>query len=479
MPSVLRLSRVALLLLVGVLLTACQVDTVLEVAVNDDGSGTVTVEVGLDAEAYERIPNLAEQLRTEDLEEAGWTVTGPDTEDGITWFRASKPFADPAEGVSVVQEVAGPDGVLKQVELSRTKAIGATDYEFSAVADFADGLESFSDDQITELLGDPFGGNVAAIEQGTGVPATGQMTFTVRTDLPGSAPQTFSLDPTDVERQPVTATSTDPNWPARLLALAAVILLLGAVTTAIVVGARSRRRRRAAGRAAAIADAAEAADVEVAPAPERPGRRLEVVVLDGRGVVFESGGEVVPMLTEFAHDHGSVVSAARVEDVYRDATLGRLDDAQLWDVLGVDGDPDELTDTFLVGHRITPGLRPFLERVAERDLRVVVVANEVEAFAGKLRRAHKLGDLTGDWVISSDVGARLPDPIVFETCLRITEAPASNCFFIGSDPEMLESARAVGLAAAWFRPGGEADEVDEEEAPFPVIRSFEDLGIGS
>jgi putative hydrolase of the HAD superfamily len=500
---VLRRALYALLLAAVAILSACQVDTVVDVALRDDGSGTVTVSVGLDDEALERVPDLEANLRASDLDAAGWTVAGPDKEDdGLTWVRASKPFDTPEEGVAVLEEVTGPAGVLRDIELERDRSFAQTDYRISATADFSEGLAAFSDDQLTELLGDPLGGNIAAIERETGAPATDQVSFVLRADLPGAEPKSFEIEVTDPEPQQVTASSTSTNWMARGWALAAAALLVLLVVSVVTVLVRGRRRRRRLDAAAAALGAVDevaspsAADVapdgagvaaasEVGDEPAPLGRRLELVVLDAMGVVFETGTDTVSMLTDFAHDHGAPVSRSRVDEQYRKATLGEIDVAALWESLGVEGDADELTDTFLVGHRVTPGLRPFLERVAARDLSVVVVADDVGAFSTKLRATHKLDDLIKAWVVSSDVGARLPAPEVFDACAEAGGVPPSNCFFIGLDRAALDGARTAGLAAAWFRPAGTAEGDDEsadgdaaDDGGFPVIRSFEDLGIG-
>ena len=55
--------------------------------------------------------DLAHQLRVDDLRAGGWQVVGPRKEsDGLTWVRASKPFADPAEAERIVADLSGPTG---------------------------------------------------------------------------------------------------------------------------------------------------------------------------------------------------------------------------------------------------------------------------------------------------------------------------------------------------------------------------------
>ena len=109
------------------------------------------------------------------------------------------------------------------------------------------------------------------------------------------------------------------------------------------------------------------------------------------GVAFETGDDLVAMLTTFAHDHGSPVADKVVGEQYRRATLGEIDEGELWGALGLDGDPAELTDTFLVGHRLTPGLRPFLERKG----RMFLVVPRIDGPGGLHAHARVL--LDGPW----------------------------------------------------------------------------------
>ena len=100
--------------------TGCQVRTQIGVDVREDGSGTVRVELALDDDAFSEYPGLADQLRTEDLEATGWTVSGPTKEsDGLTWFRIEKPFATPEEATAILADVGGDDGPFRDFSLAR------------------------------------------------------------------------------------------------------------------------------------------------------------------------------------------------------------------------------------------------------------------------------------------------------------------------------------------------------------------------
>ena len=66
-------------LLACLFLAGCKVDTTVTLAVRDDGSGFVRVNVALDAEAVQKAEanggRLEDRVRLGDLEAAGWRVS--------------------------------------------------------------------------------------------------------------------------------------------------------------------------------------------------------------------------------------------------------------------------------------------------------------------------------------------------------------------------------------------------------------------
>ena len=78
--SVPGMTRVRALILVAILAMvagACRVDVTVDIDVNEDGSGLVSVTLVADAEAVALSPDLPDNLQLHDLPGAGWAVTGP------------------------------------------------------------------------------------------------------------------------------------------------------------------------------------------------------------------------------------------------------------------------------------------------------------------------------------------------------------------------------------------------------------------
>lgn len=252
-----RRGQALLVGLVVVLLAACQVRTEVAIDVHDDGSGTVMVSVGLDPDASARFPSLADDLRLDDLEATGWSVTGPTVEaDGLNWVRVSKPFATPEEAGAVLAEVAGDDGPFRDFRVTRARSFARTDYSFAGTVDFTRGIEAFSDQALTDALdGQPLGESVAAIEERIGSALDDAFTFRVAVGLPGdvssNAPTSASngavWEPRLSEARAITLEADSEVVRTKSYAFVAigVVAALLVVAFGIVVPARRRARRRA------------------------------------------------------------------------------------------------------------------------------------------------------------------------------------------------------------------------------------------
>lgn len=234
--------QVRLLVLLVVLLAAgCQVDVAVDVAVAEDGSGTVTVAVGLDDDALARVPDLDEQLRVEDLEASGWEVSGPERDGERTWVRASKPFADPSQLQDVLAQVTGPEGIFRDFSLERTHSFATTEYRLTGSLDTRAGLTVFTDDDLAAALdGDPFGGNLELIEAEEGRPATEMVALTLGVELPGAERVTVPMVLGATEPVPVVAESSVSDPGPRV----AVAVAVGAIVLAALVPVRAAFRRR-------------------------------------------------------------------------------------------------------------------------------------------------------------------------------------------------------------------------------------------
>ena len=241
--------------LLVVLLASCRLEIHVGLDVESDGSGSVSVGVSLDDDAVRRAGgNLEERIEVDDLVATGWTITGPRKEDdGLTWIRASKPFATPEEAGAVVAEINGPDGPFRDFTVRRTRSFARTVWRFEGTVDFRQGLEAFSDaDLAAALEGQPLGESVEQIEQRLGDSLDRLVGVEVAVRLPGKVTSNAPLEASngarwqpglaDAEPAELRASGRERNMAALAWAAAAVIAGVGFVVTT-VTALRARRRR--------------------------------------------------------------------------------------------------------------------------------------------------------------------------------------------------------------------------------------------
>ena len=177
-----------LVALLGLLASACRLQLDVNVAVEEDGSGSVEVVVGVDRDGIERIGgDLGAVLALDDLADAGWTVEGPrEEDDGFTRVRFRKAFANPEGAAGIFEQIAGEDGPFQAFAVRRETSFAKTEWGFRGRVDFSGGIETFGDDALAqELDGEPLGQTQEEIEEQLGEALSRIIQVRVGVRLPG------------------------------------------------------------------------------------------------------------------------------------------------------------------------------------------------------------------------------------------------------------------------------------------------------
>jgi hypothetical protein len=227
-----------------VLLSACRIGIHTGVDVHRDGSGVVRVAVSFDDDALRQVGG---QLQTADLTKAGWKVDGPRKEsDGLTWVRAAKPFATPAQGEQVAGEVGRK--LFRDLKLERRHSLFKTRLSLRWTVDFSGGSGALSDPALEQQLAQG-GADADAIRRQLVAAADRAISTEVVAHLPGkvtsNAPLTVSGGVVWTPKPgdpPSTLIASSVEWnkvPIALAALAAVLMLAALAVIAVNI---SRRR---------------------------------------------------------------------------------------------------------------------------------------------------------------------------------------------------------------------------------------------
>ncbi len=232
---------------------ACKVDTSVEVRARPDGTGEVKVSALMDRRAAQALGDLDTQLALDDLRAAGWQVRGPEeNHQGGAEIEVRRRFDSPAQARRLLDQVGGPEGAFKGFELEQRRTFLRIETSVRGTIDLSGGIESFSDAQLTELLGgQPLGVTPQQLEQRLGVPIDHAFALQVAVRLPGgiesNAPTatggTAVWSPRLGEQMPMEATAEQWNRPNLALSAVAASSALGVVAVLV-------RRRRSQGPAA-------------------------------------------------------------------------------------------------------------------------------------------------------------------------------------------------------------------------------------
>lgn len=481
-----RRARVILLGALVLLTSACRIDTTVDIAVDDDGSGVVTVTLEADAEATAALGGTPDSLRFDDLVDAGWTVEGPETTAAGSTVVASKPFPDAESLPGVLAELAGEGIVFRDVALEKDHSFdwigfgpAVTDYTLTGTVDPTPPIEAFADDFLP--AGVDLGQRVDDIA--AGLAAGDELHLDVSVRLPG----TESTDTGEVvgeaavwelsygdEAVALDARSSVEDIMPRVWAtvtLLAVLVLVAVIVARLwqfvlaqmrIPKGRRRRDVRSRQRRAASREAQ-------ANTPRR--RMLRLLVVDVHGVLVRPtdpvGGLLLPLVLEYRAD----ADPDRVRELHRRLVLGRMSVEEFWSDIGLGPVADEVETRYLSSFRLVPGLHPFLDRMATSRLPVAAVGNQPRAWGDRLRRMAALDHSVSSWMVSGDVGSMLPEPALFEATRRTMSVDLYDCFYLSNVPAHLDAARDLGMATGLFL-------TDEEVAPdtdHTVVRGFEDL----
>jgi hypothetical protein len=229
--------RVLILCVCVAALAGCRVDLSVDMAVEPDGTGTITLVVTADAEVVAAVPTLTDELATDDIVAAGWTIDGPTTlPDGGVTITLSHAFSSDAEATNLLNSIGPP---FNQMTMTRNSSGDDTTTRLTGLLGLPDGFESFADDDLIAAVGSvPFAEQIAA----SGATPESSIFAAIRAQLPGNVERDETngtqlgddrlewIAPTDGTILDMRATTVqspgDDRWWARPLSIIALIALV-------------------------------------------------------------------------------------------------------------------------------------------------------------------------------------------------------------------------------------------------------------
>ena len=244
------------MLCAALVLTSCRVDQSVSLRVKPNGTGDVTVVVTADKDVVAKAPNLATDLRTDDLVTAGWKVSKPTaTKSGGLSVTLVHSFRNPAEANVVLSQVSGSKGPLHEMIVARTGKDTNSTWTLAGHLEVTGGMEAFIDDAGLQLLGSaPYLADIedAGLDLGdaVGITFSAQLPGTVdaTTGIQGDKGITWNI-PMDGSKVDVATSTTNVDVAssisrvAKVLLLALLVLWIAGTLILLLLVANARQRR--------------------------------------------------------------------------------------------------------------------------------------------------------------------------------------------------------------------------------------------
>jgi hypothetical protein len=236
-----------------VVVAGCRADVAVDVTIEPDGSGTVTVTVDVDADVVAQIVDLPAQLRTGDLEAAGWTVAEPaPLEGGGLRFSASKDVPSAEQFGAVLAEIH--PALFPAAELDLRRTFGTSRYLWSSTLDRTITVDAFGDQSIAPLLdGFLFGVAPEELVARAGGPLEDVVTVAMTVTLPDGTTVASEAAPLGADAAEELRRTTEivdeeaieeRDREERLRATVPLVVAIGALIWAAVAGGLWWWRRR-------------------------------------------------------------------------------------------------------------------------------------------------------------------------------------------------------------------------------------------
>lgn len=168
-----------------------------------------------------------------------------------------------------------------------------------------------------------------------------------------------------------------------------------------------------------------------------------VLALDAMGVIYDHSDDVAELLVPYVRSLGCTMSLDEINERYIQCSLGRSTSSQLWEQLGVANRASDVD--YISHHRLTPGVLEVLALAQSRGWLATCLSNDVAEWSLLLRRRFALESFITHWIISGEVGARKPDPSIYEHLVATVSVSGEGILFIDDREKNLR----VPLVAGW------------------------------
>jgi hypothetical protein len=186
-----RALRTAALATMVLVATSCQATAAVDLQIEPNGQGTLSVVVTADQDMVAAAPGLAESLSLSDAQAAGWQVSpvAPDAQ-GRLQVRVWHDFDTPDEANLLLGQLSGTEGPFRGLKITRDRDGGRSTWTLDGTLELVNGLSSLADAGLIQLAqAAPFQQDLAA----SGMTLDQAFLVTFRVTMPGTIDSTTGV----------------------------------------------------------------------------------------------------------------------------------------------------------------------------------------------------------------------------------------------------------------------------------------------
>lgn len=186
-----RVLRSAALAAMTLVAASCQATAAVDLQIEPNGQGTLSVVVTADQNMVAAAPGLAESLSLSDAQAAGWQVSpvAPDAQ-GRLQVRLWHDFDTPEEANLLLSQLSGSEGPFRGLKVGRERDGGRSTWTLDGTLELVNGLSSLADAGLIQLAqAAPFQQDLAA----SGLTLDQVFLVTFRVTMPGTIDSTTGV----------------------------------------------------------------------------------------------------------------------------------------------------------------------------------------------------------------------------------------------------------------------------------------------
>lgn len=168
---------------------------------------------------------------------------------------------------------------------------------------------------------------------------------------------------------------------------------------------------------------------------------MKAIVLDMYGVIVkQTGDDFVPYVQQ-------TFPELTPEEIYTPwfrADIGELTSLEVWEVLGFQGDVEQIEKEYLDTIEISEGFFEFINSI-KGEYKLAIISNDSSRWSHYLREKFGLNKYFDVISISGDLKMQKPDEGIFKHTIEKLGVKAEECIYIDDREGNLEAAKKVGM----------------------------------